>query len=106
LIFKLPIFPWAVKPDTSVLFGSIFVGDAFYFLYGLLYPRWHNALGQLLSFLAYDVVLIISFLQLFGNIKPEFIASLILYIVVLLYSGGLAIYYLFISPATRDWSAQ
>jgi hypothetical protein len=104
LIFRLPIFPWAVKPDSSVLFGSIFVGDAFYFLYGLLHPRWHNALGQLLSFLAYDLVLIAPFLQLFGSVKPQFTVSLAVYVAVLLYSGALAVYYLFLNPATRNWS--
>ncbi len=104
LILKLPVFPWAVKPESSVLFGSIFLGDAFYFLYGLLHPRWHNALGQLLSFLAYDLVLIVPFLQLFGSIKPEFTINLIVYLAVLFYSGALAVYYLFLNPATRNWS--
>src|SRR5271157_4431903 len=62
LILRKPIFPWTLNPDSSVIFGCIFLGDAFYFLYGLLRPRWHNALGQLLSFLAYDLVLIVPFL--------------------------------------------
>ena len=53
LIFRVPtIFPWPLNPDSSVLFGCIFLGDAFYFFYGLLVPRWSNACGQLLSFLA------------------------------------------------------
>ena len=43
MIFRIPVFPWEVKPDSSVVFGCIFLGDAFYFLYGLLKPRWHNA---------------------------------------------------------------
>jgi len=77
LILKTPVFPWALNPDSSVIFGCIFLGDAFYFLYGLLYPRWHNALGQLLSFLTYD------------------------HTAVLLYSGAIAVYYLFINSKTR-----
>jgi hypothetical protein len=101
LIFKLPIFPWALNPDSSVIFGCIFLGDAFYFLYGLLYPRWHNALGQLLSFLAYDLVLIIPFLLLFKTVQPDYLLNLVLYVAVLLYSGAIAVYFLFANPRTR-----
>jgi len=57
--------------------------DAFYFLYGLLVPRWHHALGQLLNFLAYDLVLIVPFLWLFKTAKPEYVFSLIVYVAVL-----------------------
>src|SRR5215203_2638426 len=51
LILHLPVFPWDLNPDSSVIFGCIFLGDAFYFLYGLFRPHWGNAFGQLLSFL-------------------------------------------------------
>jgi hypothetical protein len=105
MILRIPVFPWSVKPDSSVIFGCIFLGDAFYFLYGLLKPHWYNALGQLLSFLAYDIVLIVPFLMLFGTVKPEFMLSLIIYTGVLLYSGAISIYFLFINKQTRKWSA-
>lgn len=95
LIFHSPVFPWPLSSESSVIFGCIFLGDAFYFLYGLLYPRWHNARGQLLSFLVYDLVLIFPFLGFFASVQPAHRLSLILYIVVLLYSGILATYYLF-----------
>lgn len=101
LILRKAIFPWDLNPDSSVVFGWIFVGDAFYFLYGLIRPRWANAAGQLLSFLAYDVVLIVPFVMLFNTIEPDRMVNLIVYIAVLLYSGGLAVYYLFINPQTR-----
>jgi hypothetical protein len=101
LVLRIPIFPWAVNPDSSVIFGCIFIGDAFYFLYALLAASWHNAKGQLLSFLAYDLVLIFPFLALFGTVKPEFKLSLIVYIAVLVYSGAVAIYYLFFNSQTR-----
>lgn len=101
LILHAPIFPWKLNPDSSVIFGCIFLGDAFYFLYGLLRPSWHNALGQLLSFLAYDLVLILPFVGLISSVEPERLVSLIIYIVVLIYSGGLAMYYLFVDPKTR-----
>lgn len=101
LIFKIPVFPWALNRDSSVIFGCIFLGDAFYFLYGLLYPRWKNAFGQLLSFLAYDLVLIPPFLLLFKTVQPEYMLNLVVYVGVLIYSGAVAVYYLFINPQTR-----
>ena len=64
LVAKVPdVFPWPLKPETSVLFGWMFLGDAFYFAFALLQPRWSNATTQLWSFLAYDLVLIGPFLQ-------------------------------------------
>lgn len=101
LILKAPIFPWALNPDSSVIFGCIFLGDAFYFLYGLFRPQWHNAKGQLLSFLAYDLVLIVPFISLIKDVAPEHRFSLVIYLAVLTYSGGLAVYYLLIHPQTR-----
>jgi hypothetical protein len=101
LVLKVPVFPWDLNPDSSVIFGCIFLGDAFYFMYGLYRPLWGNAFGQLLSFLAYDLVLIIPFLLLFDTVKPERMLSLVVYTAVLIYSGGLAIYYLLIDPRTR-----
>jgi hypothetical protein len=90
-----------LNPDTSILFGCIFVGDAFYFLYGLIRPRWQNAFGQLLSFLAYDLILIGPFLALSKTVDSKHSLNLIVYIAVLLYSGALAVYYLFFHPKTR-----
>jgi len=101
LLLRLPVFPWAVNPDSSIIFGSIFLGDAFYFIYGLWKPRWSNAIGQLLSFLAYDLVLIVPFFQLFGTVKPELLPNLAVYVAVLLYSGAVAIYFLFAHRPTR-----
>src|ERR1043166_644407 len=59
LILNYPtIFPWSLRPETSVIFGWALLGAACYFLYGTLRPRWDNAGGQLLGFLGYDLVLI------------------------------------------------
>ena len=101
LLLRQPIFPWTLTPESSIIFGCIFLGDAFYFIHALLYPRWRNAAGQLLSFLAYDLVLILPFLRLFETVKPEFRQSLMVYVLVLVYSGSLAVYYLFINKGTR-----
>ena len=101
LILQAPIFPWKLNPDSSVVFGCIFLGDAFYFLYGMFRPNWHNALGQLLSFLAYDLVLIFPFIDLTSSVEADHLINLLVYIVVLMYSSGLAVYYLFIDSQTR-----
>ncbi|MFT3890440.1 MAG: hypothetical protein QM730_02300 [Anaerolineales bacterium] len=98
--------PLDLNPDSSIIFGCIFLGDAFYFLYGLLRPNWGNACGQLLSFLAYDLVLIVPFVLLINTVKPGHMLNLIVYIAVLVYSGGLAVYYLFVHPQTRFGSAR
>ena len=103
LILQQPIFPWKLNPDSSVIFGCIFIGDAFYFLHALFKPSWRNAAGQLLSFLAYDLALIAPFLQLFATVEPELSLNLIVYVLVLIYSGALAVYYLFLHPRTRNW---
>ena len=105
LLVRAPIFPWTLNPDSSVMFGCIFIGDAFYFLYGLLRPRWQNAYGQLLSFLAYDLVLIVPFVLLFNTVPPERRFNLFVYVVVLIYSGALAVYFLFVNPQTRMGAA-
>ncbi|MEW6028080.1 MAG: hypothetical protein AB1554_01215 [Chloroflexota bacterium] len=106
LILDAQIFPWELNPDSAVVFGCIFLGDAFYFLYGLLHPRWNNALGQLLSFLAYDLVLIVPFIGLFPTVKPQYMLNLVVYTAVLIYSGAIAIHFLFINPQTRFGSAN
>jgi hypothetical protein len=107
LVLRVPaIFPWPLNPDSSVLFGWIFYGDACYFLYALLLPRWHNAKAQLLSFLAYDVILLPPFLPLFTTVAPDHRTSLIIYTGVLLYSLAVAVYYLLVDPSTRDWRTR
>lgn len=95
------IFPWPLKPESSVIFGGVFLGAAIYFFHGVCWPSWSNAVGQLLGFLAYDLVLIGPFLGHFATVKTEHRTSLIIYCAVLVYSGALAIYYLGIHPQTR-----
>lgn len=101
LLLRAPIFPWKLNPDSSAMFGCFFLGNACYFLYGLLRPIWNNARGQLLSFLAYDLVLIGPFCALFQTVKPEFLLNLAVYIAVLVFSAAIAVYFLFFNPQTR-----
>ena len=102
LILKVPnVIPWKITPELSVVIGWMFIGAATYFVYGLLRPSWRNAAGQLAGFLAYDLVLIIPFIKRLPIAPPEHLVGLIIYIVVLVYSGAIAIYYLFIHKPTR-----
>jgi len=102
LILQTPhVLPWVVEGPTSVVLGWMFLGDAFYFLYALLQSRWYGACAQLWSFLAYDLVLIGPFLLRFPTIVPEYRNSLIVYTLVLTYSGILAIYFLLFNRSTR-----
>ena len=100
------IFPWPLNPDTSMLFGWIFLGDAFYFLYGLVHRRWHNAAPQLWSFLAYDLLLLGPLVGHLDAVAAEHRPSLLIYISVLLFSLVVAVVYLFVNPRTRLWSAR
>lgn len=107
LVLQTPnVLPWEVEKPTSVVLGWMFLGDAFYFLYPLIQfgwarARWHGAAAQLWSFLAYDLVLLGPFLQRLPEVAPLYRNSLLVYTLILLYSGTLAIYCFFIARATR-----
>ena len=102
LILKVPnTIPWKITPELSLVIGWMFLGAAVYFAYGLLRPGWLNAAGQLVGFLAYDVVLIVPFLTRLPTTAPELQLGLIVYTAVVTLSGLLAIYYLFLHKPTR-----
>lgn len=107
LILKMPnIIPWKLTPELSVIMGWMFLGAAAYFIYALLKPAWSNAAGQLIGFLAYDLVLIVPFINRLPNTPPEQMPGLVVYTAVVVYSGLLAIYYLFIHKQTRLFVSQ
>ncbi len=95
------ILPWSVTATTGIIYGWMYLGAAAYFVYALLRPSWANAGGQLAGFLAYDLVLIVPFVQRLGTVEPRYQASLSIYTAVVVSSGVLAAWYLFINPATR-----
>jgi hypothetical protein len=102
LVLKMPnVLPWEITPEGSVVYGWIFLGASCYFIFAVLRPRWENAAGQLMGFLAYDIVLILPFVNHFSDVAPQHLTSLIIYTIVVVYSALLAIYYLFAAPATR-----
>lgn len=107
LVLQIPeVLPWYVEAPTSVVLGWMFLGDAFYFLYPLWQfgwgqARWHGAAAQLWSFLTYDLVLLGPFFQRLPVIDQLYFDNLIVYTLILLYSGGLALYCFFINRTTR-----
>ncbi len=100
LVLGAHVFHWPTDRDSSALYGFIFLGAAVYFLHGALRPRWANAAGQLVGFLAYDLILIVPFVARFGEVSSGDLISLSIYTTFVVYSGGLAAYYL-----TRQRSA-
>jgi hypothetical protein len=102
-LLKTPnVLPWSISTEGLVIYGWVFFGSAAYFLIpAIAYPTWNNASGQLIGFLAYDLVLILPLIAHFPNVLPENRLSLILYLAVLIYSALLAIYYLFLNKETR-----
>jgi hypothetical protein len=103
LILQTPgIMPWPLLPETSVLIGWIFFGNGFYFLYAVLHPYWFSARSQLWSFLIYDLVLIGPLLGHLSRVQPELFTSLLVYLAILFYSGGLAFFYLYRDFAKRN----
>jgi hypothetical protein len=101
LILGRDVFPWPLDTGTSAVSGWIFVGAAAYFVYGTLRPGWYAGCGQLLGFLAYDVVLIVPFLRHFDDVSPDRRTNLVIYLAIIVYSALLAIYYLLLHPGTR-----
>jgi len=97
------IFAWNLSIESSLLVGWFFIGASCYFIYGLLYPTWSNACGQLWAFFAYDIVLIIPFFLRFATSSPSQLPSLVVNLGVLLYSAALAVYYFFVHQPTRIW---
>jgi len=96
--------PWKITPEIGVIMGWMFLGAAVYFVYSLLRPSWLNSAGQLLGFLAYDIVLIVPFLTRLPIVSPENRLGLTVYTGVVIFSGLLAIYYLFLHKPTRLWA--
>jgi hypothetical protein len=95
------VLPWRLGSSGQALVGWIFLADALYFAYGAVRPRWGNAVGQLLAFLAYDLALILPMLLHVGTVDPAQSLSLVAYVAVLILSGAIAAYAFTIDPRTR-----
>ncbi len=88
------VFPWPLKPESSVIFGFLFLASAVYFFHGWLRPGVSNATGQLIGFLIYDLVLIPPFVQHWPKTAGPFRVSMGIYLVVLFWSAALALWFL------------
>jgi hypothetical protein len=107
MVLKQPnIVPWHMTSVGSVVYGWMFLGAAAYFAYALIRPVWTNAVGQLLGFLAYDLVLVGPFLAALPDIREAWRINLIVYIIIVVGSGLFALYYLFIHPRWRIVRSQ
>ena len=92
MLLQVPnVFAWTLNPMSSALLGCFFLGSSCYFLYGLIFPRWHNACGQLWSFFAYDIVLIGPYLFHFARVSSAQLPSLLFNTIILVYSATLAL---------------
>lgn len=95
LVARLPtVFPWPLSPQSSTLFGLIFLGLSLVYAQVCLGGSRAAAIVALSGFLAYDVILLPPFLRHFARVSPDHLTSLTLYTAVLIYSAGLAIWFL------------
>jgi hypothetical protein len=102
LLLQVPnTLPWNLSSESSVLYGWVFLGLAFYYLYAVLKPHRIHALGPLLGFLVYDMVLFSPLFARFGNLQPEHILGQVAASFIIIVSAVLGVYYLFVNPATR-----
>jgi hypothetical protein len=95
------VLPWEVTAEVARVYGWIFLGASSYFLYGLIVPKWSNAAGQLLAFLAYDLVLAWPFVVYFRHVPTERFVNHVVYSAAVAYSALVAIWFCFIDPSTR-----
>lgn len=98
LVQRVQIFPWVLDGDAALAYGVMLLGAAAYFIYGLVEPVWSNAKGQLIGFLAYDLVLIVPYLQLWPSTEGNHQVNLSVYLGVLIISGVIAVWLLVFSP--------
>lgn len=95
------VFPWPLNPDSSTVMGWMFLGTGVSFVFAPVQGRWAYMRTLLMGFLVYDAVLIPYYLGHCARVQPEHELSLGIFMVVLGSSALLALFYLFLHPATR-----
>ena len=95
------LVPWPLSEAHTTVYGWIFLGAACYFAYSVARPVMGNATGQLLGFLAYDVVLLVPFTQHLDKVPPALRTNLVVYLAVLVFSTLLALHALGLHRPTR-----
>ncbi len=72
LVFQVDnVFPWTLSPENSTAAGMIFLSAAALFLFVLRNPLWIYGEAAFASFLAYDLVLFVPYLDFFRNRNDE-----------------------------------
>ncbi len=72
LLFQVEdIFPWTISPENSTVAGIIFLSAAGLFLFILAHPLWIYGEAGFASFLAYDLVLAVPYLDFYRNRNDE-----------------------------------
>lgn len=68
LLFQVEnIFPWTISPENSTVAGIIFLSAAALFMFILANPLWIYGEAGFASFLAYDLVLLVPYLDFYRN---------------------------------------
>jgi hypothetical protein len=93
------VMPWSVEDGTAVVFGWIFVGDAVFFAYPLVWPGADGGRTQLAAFLGYDLVLLPPLAATLGTVDADRLPGLVVYLGVLVVSALLALWWLPRRPA-------
>lgn len=117
LALQMQVFPWRLQDQTATLFGFVFLGAAAYFAHAVARARWAFGAPPLWGFLAYDLVLFVPYSKLlladpgaaddiYGSGEPVNRTGLVIYLTVLSTSALLALYAMFLHPATRLWGAR
>ena len=105
LVAQVPgIMPWPLKPEMSMVCGWVFLSAAWSFAYPLLRPQVEHVRVGLIGFLVYDAVLIGPFISHLDTVRPDLLRSLQLYLLALVVTAAVSLYYLLICRATR-WRA-
>jgi len=61
------VFPWTISPETSTVIRIIFISAALLFGWIVAHPEWVYGEMALTGFLAYDLVLLVPYLDLWRN---------------------------------------
>lgn len=110
------VLPWRPQPPTASLIGGLFIGAAAYYAHEARRSRWSSGGPALAGFLAYDLVLAVPYVRLlfaapaaladdYGGAPDAAVnmTSLVVYLVVIVASAGVALWAFLVDPRTRCW---
>jgi hypothetical protein len=67
LVARRDVFPWTPTPENATVIGLVFLGAAALFTWIVVHPMWAYGEMAMASFLAYDLVLAVPYLDLLRN---------------------------------------